>query len=171
MKKFLAALCAALVFVPQISMGSETIIHDVKKDKLIKSGTIHISTKNIGAEVFTMELKYKIVAKLLFWERVLEGVKGVELPVRYLSAYGYEELEEQGQITDEKITVIHMGRKNLPNHYDCHVIKIVPKKETNWDGLFTYCQDIPSMGFARVKLNMREIPYVGAHTVYSRLRK
>ncbi len=171
MKKFLAALCAALVVLPLIAGIQETIVHDVRKDKLIRSGTIKISTKEIKSESFTMELKYKIVAKVLFWEKVLEGVKGVELPVRYLSPYGYEELEEEGRITDDKITVIHMGRKNLPNHYDCHVIKIIPKEDKKWDGIFTYCQDIPSMGFARTKINMREIPYVGSHTVYSRVRE
>lgn len=171
MTKFLAALSAVLVALPLFASTTETIIHDVRKDRLVKSGTIYISTKEVKAETFTMELKYSVVAKVLFFERVLEGTKAVELPVRYLSPYGYEELEEQGRISDKKITAIHMGRKNLPNHYDCHVIKIIPRNDTKWDGVFTYCQDIASIGFARVQMNMRKIPYVGSHTVYSRLRE
>jgi hypothetical protein len=169
MIKFFAALSAALVALPLIASTPEVITHNVQKDSLVKRGTVHIITKQIKDESFVMELRYSIVAKVLFFERVLDGTKSVELSSRYLSPYGYEELEEAGRMEDEKITVIHMGRKNLPNHYDCHVIKIIPKKERRWDGVFTYCQDIPSVGFARTKINMREIPWVGEHTVHTRI--
>lgn len=167
----ISALGAVLVALPLFAFTPETITHDVRKDKLVKRGVIHITTKDIKDESFTMELKYSVVAKVFFFERVLEGTKAIELPIRYLNPYGYEELEDVGRITDDNITAIHMGRRNLPNHYDCHVVKIVPKKDRKWDGVFTYCQDIPSTGFARVQMNMREIPYVGRHTVFSRIRE
>lgn len=167
MIKLLAALSAASVALSLFAYTPESITHKVKKDNLVKKGTIRITSKEVKEETFTLELKYSILAKVLFFERVLEGTKSVELSTRYLSPYGYEELEEAGRLEDEKITVIHMGRKNLPNHYDCHVVKIIPKKDRKWDGIFTYCQDIPSIGFARTQIQMREIPWVGEHTVYT----
>lgn len=171
MTKIFAALCTVLVALPLLAQTPETIIHDVKKDSLVRKGVIKITTKNIGSENFTMELKYNIFAKFLFFERTLDGITSIDLPVKYLSPYGYEELEEAGTLSDEVATLTHLGRKNLPNHYDCHKVRIKPKKDNKWVGVFTYCPDIPSIGFARTQILMKEIPVVGSHTVYTRIRE
>ena len=69
MTKIFAALCTVLVALPLLAQTPESIIHDVKKDSLVRKGVIKITTKNIGSENFTMELKYNIFAKFLFFER------------------------------------------------------------------------------------------------------
>lgn len=171
MTKVFAALCTILVALPLLAQTPETIIHDVQKDKLVRRGTVEITTKNILADTFTMEIKYRIFAKWLFFERNLDGVTSIDLPAKYLSPYGYEELEEVRSITDEQSTLTHLGRVDLPNHYDCHKVRIKPVRDNKWSGIFTYCPDIPSIGFARTQILMKEIPIVGSHRVYTRIRE
>jgi hypothetical protein len=170
MTKMIAALCAVIVTLPLLAGVTETITHDVQKDRLVRQGVVRITTKNILSETFTMEINYKIKAKFLFFERNLDGTTSIELPVKYLNPYGYQELEEAGSLIEDEATLVHLGKKNLPGHYDCHKVRITPKKDNKWVGVFTYCQDIPSIGFARTQILMRGIPVVGSHTVYTKLR-
>jgi hypothetical protein len=171
MTKNFVALCTVLVALPLLAQTPETIIHDVQKDKIVRSGVVHISTKNILADTFTMEIKYKIFAKWLWIEKNLEGITSIDLPTKYLNPYGYEELENAGSLTDEQSTLTHLGRVNLPNHYDCHKVKIRPARDNKWSGVFTYCPDIPSIGFARTEILMTKIPLLGSHRVYTRIRE
>lgn len=172
MMKLFAAIIAVLFVLPTFAFQSETIAHDVDKDNLVKRGVVYLTTKEFKQESFTLELKYRISVSFLFINKEFKGVKNIELPTKYLEPYGYEELEEAGRIQDSQATMIHMGRLDLPNHYDCHKVKLIPRDSSkNWNGIFTYCSDIGSIGFARSQINMREIPYVGSHTVYSRIRK
>lgn len=170
MTKIFAALCAVLVVLPLLASSPESITHDVQKDKLVKKGVLNITSKNITSESFTLEIKYQILAKFLFFSRNLDGVTSIELPSKYLDPYGYEELEEERSIRVEKAILTHLGRVDLPNYYDCHKVRIKPTANKKWSGVFTYCPDIPSIGFARTQILMREIPIVGSHTVYTKLR-
>jgi hypothetical protein len=173
MNKIIQILGLGLLLLAINANASETIVHDVIRDRLVKHGVIRITVEDhqVSSDVVNMSINYNIKVKFLFITKNLKGTKKIELPAIYLTPYGYEELEQQGTLKHEKVTATHLGRVNIANHYDCHKIKIVPLKQRDWDGDFVYCQDIRSLGFAQVKVNLRNIPVIGSHSVMSRLRK
>lgn len=171
MTKLLTAMIAVLFVLPVLADKPQTITHDVQKDNLVKRGVVYLKTTDLKDDVFTLELKYTISVSFFFMSKEFKGVKNIDLPTKYLEPYGYEDLEEVGRTQDSQATLVHMGRIDLPNYYDCHRVKIIPNGGKDWDGIFTYCPGIGSVGFARTQINMRGIPLVGSHTVYSRIRK
>lgn len=172
MFKSIAALSAVLIALPVFAFQSESIKHIIQKDRIVKRGVVNLTTKEFKDETFSLEIKYRITASVLFMTKTFDGTTKVELPIKFLEPYGYEDLEEVGRTRDANATIIHLGRVRVPNFYDCHRVKIIPTdRSKNWDGIFTYCPGVESIGFARTQINMRNIPYVGSHTVYSRISK
>jgi hypothetical protein len=173
MKKIISILSLSLVLFSVTANSAETIVHDVIKDKLVKHGVIKITVDDnqVSSDVVTMSINYNIKVKFLFFRKDLKGNKSIDLPAVYLTPYGYEDLEQQGTLRHEKVVATHLGRVKIPNHNGCHKIKIVPVKQRDWDGVFVYCQDIRSLGFARVQVNLKKIPVIGSHKVHSRLRE
>ncbi|MBT7611254.1 MAG: hypothetical protein HN576_15955 [Bacteriovoracaceae bacterium] len=173
MKKIILILSLILVLFSLTATASEIIVHDVIKDRLVKHGVIRIMVDDnqVSSDIVKMSINYNIKVKFLFFTKNLKGTKSIDFPSDYLTPYGYEDLEEQGSLRHEKVIVTHLGRVKISNHSGCHKIKIVPIKQRDWDGVFVYCQDIRSLGFARVRVNLKDIPVIGSHTVYSRLRE
>lgn len=170
MIKFLTAAICLLLTLSSSAAMYESIIHDAVKDRLVKKGTVRLTTKSPRSDSFSLEISYKLIVKMLLFKKTIEGKRSVELPNRYLTPYGYEELEEAGRMKGKEASFIHLGRVNLPNYYDCHIIKIIPNGPRKWSGVFTYCPAIASIGFARSEITISSVPWIGSHTVYSRIR-
>lgn len=171
MIKVLLFVSLLLVSAKAYSVESNTIIHDVIKDSLVKHGVIKISAFDKNSETVVLNMDYNILIKKFFITKRFKGNKSVDFPAKFLTPYGYQELEQVGQITTDKIIATHLGHVKVPNHYDCQKIKIVPRQKKDWDGVFIYCPDIKSLGFAKVQVNLKQLPLIGSHSVYTRLRE
>ncbi len=150
-----------------LAAGNESITHIVQRDSLVKSGNVVLTTRNIGSETFTLQIDYNVKASAFFITRDFKGTKNIDLPIDFLDPYGYQELEEQRVRDDSRAKIVHKGRYQSGLYYDCHVIHIFPKDGKNWDGIFTYCPSVPSIGFIKTEITMRKIPWIGTHTIRS----
>lgn len=147
--------------------GIESISHTVQRDSLIKSGKVVLTTKNIQADSFTLQIDYEVKASMFFISRDFKGTKNIELPSDFLDPYGYEELEEAGVRNDKRAKIVHKGRTQSGIYYDCHIIQILPKDGKGWDGIFTYCPSVPSIGFIKTAITIHKVPFVGRQTLHS----
>ncbi|MCO4794247.1 MAG: hypothetical protein KC493_11065 [Bacteriovoracaceae bacterium] len=152
------------------SFENESITHIVQKDNLVKSGKVVLSTQNIQSETFTLNISYNLKVSVFFITRNIKGTKNIELPSDFLDPYGYEELQEVGVRDDERARIVYKGRFQSALYYDCHTIHIYPKDNKGWDGEFTYCPTVPSIGFIRTAITMHKVPFVGRHTVQSKIQ-
>ena len=145
----------------------ETINHRIKKDSLAQKGTLKIKSTPINEQSFLAQIEYDFTYKFLFRRRRLQGVEEQVLPVKYQTEEGYLELEQKGTFEDDQVILIHKGRVNSESLYDCHKVNIVPKKSEKWEGIVTYCPDIPGLGFSKMELLKKKIPFLKEHTFYS----
>jgi len=165
-KLFLLALLSMLS-LSLYSSESETITHIVKRDRLVKSGNVYLTTQNIQSEEFTLKIDYNLSVSILFISRNLKGSKEIELPTELLDPYGYEALEEVGSREVDRARIVHRGRYQSGVYYDCHIIKVIPKGNKGWEGEFTYCPTVPSIGFIKTAITIHKVPFVGRHTIHS----
>jgi hypothetical protein len=171
MIKVILLLSVLLMSAKIYSDDSNTITHDVIKDRLVKKGVIKISAFDKNAETIVLNMDYDILIKNFFISKRFKGNKNVDFPAKFLTPYGYQELEQVGQITTDKVIAKHLARVKIANHYDCQKIQITPRKKKDWDGIFVYCADIKSLGFARVEIRLKQLPFIGSHIIHTRLRE
>lgn len=155
----------------QNQVYSSGIKHIVEKDKLAKSGAIHIQYRPLDERSFEARFKYTFNYSFLFINRTYEGAEIQAIPNSFLDEDGYLKLEKSKRFEDERVTLTYLKRANWRDLYDCHMIKIVPKVSVRWEGKFIYCPDLPETGIAQMQLTVKKIPFLGQHTFISNLRK
>jgi hypothetical protein len=151
----------------------EGLWHDVVPDSLAKKGTIYIQTRETPEDYqyFQARFKYDFNYQFLFFKRNMAGEEVVDMPIRFQSEQGFIDLETGGTYTDERVTLYHKGRREWAPYYDCHYIRLVPKKSDKWEGHFIYCPDVPKSGISEMQLTVKKIPLLGEHTIVSQWRK
>ena len=169
MLKSILFVVLPVFFLSTFSANAESITHIVQKDKLVKRGNVVLTSKNVGLEFFTLQIDYNLSVGMLLFSRNLKGSKDIQLPAKLLDPYGYEELEQAGSLENKKAKIFHDGRHQSSLYYDCHVIKVIPKENKGWDGVFTYCPAVPSIGFIKTAISIHKVPFVGRHTIFSKI--
>lgn len=169
MLKSILFVVLAFFFLSTFSANAESITHIVQKDKLVKRGNVVLTSKNVGSEFFTLQIDYNLSVGMLVFSRNLKGSKNIQLPAKLLDPYGYEELEQAGSLENEKAKIFHRGRHQSSIYYDCHVIKVIPKGNKGWDGIFAYCPTVPSTGFIKTAITIHKVSFVGKHTIQSKI--
>lgn len=169
MFKLLLLVMLPVVSLSAFSVEGESITHIVQKDNLVKNGNVVLTSKNVRVDIFTLQIDYNLSVGMLFLNRNLRGTKNIELPSKLLDPYGYEELEQARMMENEKAEIYHWGRHQSAMNYDCHVIKVIPKGNKGWDGIFTYCPTVPSIGFIKTAITIHKVPFVGRHTINSKI--
>lgn len=146
--------------------------HRAIPDKLVKSGTVVIQTRDLpqqenGNEFYQTRIKYNFVIETLFSRKVRKGEETFTLPNSFQTEDGYIDLESSKVYEDKDIKLIHQGRDRWEGYYDCHFLKIVPKYKDTWDGQFFYCPDAPKSGIVELRFRVKNIPFLGEHTITS----
>jgi hypothetical protein len=149
------------------------IEHSAVPDRLVKKGSVVIQTRDLpqeqnGNDFYQTRIKYNFVIETLFSRRTRKGEETFKLPNSFKDEQGYLDLQLQNRYEDKNILMVHRGRKNWKGHYDCHIIKLVPKYKDTWDGEFFYCPDAPKSGIVELRFRVKNIPFLGEHTIVSR---
>jgi len=151
------------------SYSSASIIHRAIPDKVIKEGRLEITAQDLSLDEFEIILKYKIKAKILFITKKIEGESREILPMKFRYLYGYEELEKTGSMIHRDVLITHMGKRDVNEYTDCHLVHVKPLKNNKWEGILTFCPEVPSVGFAKTQLTYKNIPVLKVHTMKTEL--
>ncbi|MCP4911540.1 MAG: hypothetical protein GY909_00365 [Oligoflexia bacterium] len=154
---------------------SEKILHTLRKDGIVREGNMKIYYSDVDVDNVKVHIDYRFVYRILFSNKVKQGVEVETIPRKYTTLDGFLDLEREGEFRNKDVIMSHFGRidytaKNGRTYYDCHKVKLIPvrtDKKMTWDALFTYCPEVPSVGWAHVALTIKRIPFLGSKTVYS----
>ncbi len=177
MKTLTFSLFLSLLMVVSIKASEpkfkEGLWHDVVPDNLAKKGTVYIQTRDLPeqSQFFQARFKYDFNYQFLFFNRNMAGEEFVDMPIRFQTEQGFIDLENEGTYDDERVTLYHKGRKDWAPYYDCHYVRLVPKKSDKWEGHFIYCPDVPRSGISEMQLTVKKIPLLGEHTIVSQWRQ
>jgi hypothetical protein len=145
------------------------IKHSIEKDRIARDGQIHIQYRELDHDFIELKLDYRFRYRVLLVGGSYNGTRLQQIPASFASLEGYLELEQVGSYEDERVRLDHRGRRRWQSYYDCHQIQLTPKgRRATWNGLLTYCPELPELGFAEIELQVREIPVLGTHTLKSR---
>lgn len=151
----------------------EGLPHVAIADRLVVEGDVLIQTRDLprnesGEDFFQTRIRYNFVIETLFSRKVRKGEERFDLPQNFRTEIGYQNLEVQNVYEDDRIKMIHQGRKDWESFYDCHFVKIIPKYKDTWDGQFFYCSGAPKSGIVELRFRVKNIPFLGEHTITSR---
>ena len=150
-----------------LANSPEEIRHKVVKDKVVKKGHIIVKSQvSADGKFYQVSTNYKMKLRAPYFLK-LEGDKNMTLPASYFTLEGILELEESGVYSDDRIKITHLGREDFRGFYDCHKLKLEPVKKKKWDAIVYYHPDVPSVGWAKVIINFKDIPIIQQHKVQS----
>tara|TARA_R110002072_G_scaffold64203_2_gene159368 strand:+ start:210342 stop:210899 length:558 start_codon:yes stop_codon:yes gene_type:complete len=156
---------------------SETIKHEIKSasSSVVKDGKMKIHYSDVDVDYVKIHIDYRFVYRIFFSNKVKQGVETEVVPRKYTTLDGYLELEREGRFTDKSVTMIYLKRVDFKAssgrmYYDCHKVRLIPQpsqKAMTWEATFTYCPEVPSVGWANVALTIKRVPFLGSITVNS----
>ncbi|MBT3586733.1 MAG: hypothetical protein HN509_17615 [Halobacteriovoraceae bacterium] len=147
------------------SLLAAPLVHTIVQDSLIERGTITFNVTKVGQKnILSIKSKAKTTSWLLGTKK---GETKIELPSHYLSEEGYRKLEQDGHYKDHYVSLKFSGRKDFGPYYDCYKVSMRINKKPGWNMRFTYCPEIPALGWGEATLFVPKIPFYGAHTFKS----
>lgn len=151
--------------------NSITIHHDMEKGSLHKSGELKISRLKLNPREFIVALRYKIKPKLFvpFPKKHRQGGIDQVLPIEFSSPEGYQILEKEGRLENEKATLVFEGREDLKQFKGTYKVKVLPSSGKWWAYVW-YHEDVGSTGWLKIQLTINKIKFVGKYTIKSNLR-
>jgi hypothetical protein len=158
-------------YLDQFFTDALTINHDMERGRLHKSGELKISKLNLNPREFIVSLRYKIKPKLFvpFPKKHREGGIDQVLPIEFSTPEGYQLLEKEGKLTNEKATLVFEGRESFKQWRNTYKVKVLPASGKWWAYVW-YHEDVGATGWLKIELTIKKIKFVGSYTVESKLR-
>lgn len=145
--------------------------HRAIPDRLVKKGDVRIQTRDLpesqGRNLFQTRIQYNFLIETFFTTTTREGEEVFTLPSEFKTELGYQNLESDGSFEDSEIQIIHQGRRDWKDFYDCHFVKVIPKFKNTWDSEYFYCPQAPKSGIVELRFRVKNIPLLGEHTIVS----
>lgn len=166
-------LALSFLFLLPISLcAADSAVYQVKSGKLHRKGKIVVNVLP-DPEKYRVKMDYKVKKKefVPVPQKLLEGTKIMEFPLKFRTEEGYKELEK------EKIMVIHKAqlrfrkRADVGKLQDAYFFEVLPtNKKSRID--IIYHPDLPSVGWLEVDITfLSNIPLLNGYEIEANLRR
>lgn len=169
MKLFTLLFVALFSFNSFATLDTETVSHSVTEGKYHNGGSLNFKTYDINEESFTAQIKYNLNPKWFvsfLKKKYLNGETVEVLPIDFITEEGYLDLEKSKEREFRGARLVHVGRKDIGDFKDCHVVEIFPASG-KWKGKVYYHPSINSVGWAKFEITLLSIKVISPYTMVS----
>ncbi len=164
-----AVVFSIIIFIASSIQASE-ITHKILPGDLHSGGTLKIKIIQERQSDFDAQITYKIIPRLFvpISRSQREGTFTATLPIEYLDERGYEDLASGGPTINQGARLEHLGIETVGRFTNAHHVKLTPKSK-KWLLEAWFHQNIKSTGWAKLAIELQNVPLVGKYKVYSQL--